>query len=410
MLLFTFFFKNDIFTPSKIPFPISPINLGQDGKASFSVPIELPPGTKDLIPNLSLNYNSGNTINGMVGTGWSLDGLPVVVRDPSFSINYNSNDHFLSSLGGQLVLGLDGFYHHRKENFTRFQPIYAGCGSGPCQWVATDSGGTKYYFGSSPSGTNGQILAVESSQALPNSIRVWALSEVRDLFGNGYTIDYTQEANGDYYPSTIKYNNRSIVFSYEFKTPGEQKPDYAFGSKVIETKRLTSISLKVDGTEIQNYKLTYDNGSILGASRLTSFSKMGYNNLSFTYSTMSNQASYKESKLENIGLINQVRNPLPSFNQGVCLGYMYQCKRKDIPVCLPPPQTKQPCLSAYEADVAKNGCLEYLRSYKDTCLNGNPMNISTRWVIDINGDGKSDFATLAFNVIKLRRLMYDKIA
>ena len=49
------------------------------GAAAYSIPLELPPGTMQVAPDLSLVYNS-HVANGLIGVGWSLNGLSSIER------------------------------------------------------------------------------------------------------------------------------------------------------------------------------------------------------------------------------------------------------------------------------------------------------------------------------------------
>ena len=53
--------------------------VNPDGAASYSIPIDVPPGTGGLAPKLSLSYSSSRG-NGIVGLGWSLAGLSSIHR------------------------------------------------------------------------------------------------------------------------------------------------------------------------------------------------------------------------------------------------------------------------------------------------------------------------------------------
>ena len=82
------------------------------GAATYSIPIQVPPGTAGLQPSLALTYNSQSG-DGLVGVGWSLAGLSTIHRCPSTiaqdgqrrGINYDNNlgnDNFC--LDGQRLI------------------------------------------------------------------------------------------------------------------------------------------------------------------------------------------------------------------------------------------------------------------------------------------------------------------
>ena len=58
-----------------------PGNLGvsNNGAATYTMPLALPPGVGGLAPNLSLNYSSQNG-NGFLGLGWTLGGMSAIHR------------------------------------------------------------------------------------------------------------------------------------------------------------------------------------------------------------------------------------------------------------------------------------------------------------------------------------------
>jgi len=54
-------------------------SVGPDGSASYSVPIDVPPGTAGMSPKLSLSYSSQSS-SGLMGVGWGLSGLSTIHR------------------------------------------------------------------------------------------------------------------------------------------------------------------------------------------------------------------------------------------------------------------------------------------------------------------------------------------
>jgi hypothetical protein len=169
-------------------------NVSPDGSFSYSVPIEIPAGTNGCQPNLSLSYNSSGT-NGMVGVGWSLNGLSFVERDSSKGINYNGTDSFVSS-SGPLMPVAGGYFAAEYDNLSRFE-LVGSIESGSEYWIEHRVDGGKNYYGLTP---DSRIVADRHAPR----IRTWALSRSEDKFGNYYTVTYTVD-QGEYYPVTITY-------------------------------------------------------------------------------------------------------------------------------------------------------------------------------------------------------------
>lgn len=59
------------------------------GAATYSVPIEVPPGRNGIAPNLTLRYNSYQK-NGWIGVGWDLD-MGAIQRSTKRGVNYDTD-------------------------------------------------------------------------------------------------------------------------------------------------------------------------------------------------------------------------------------------------------------------------------------------------------------------------------
>ena len=55
------------------------LNVMPSGAATYSLPISIPPGTKAVMPSLSLIYSS-QAGNGLLGIGWNITGLSAISR------------------------------------------------------------------------------------------------------------------------------------------------------------------------------------------------------------------------------------------------------------------------------------------------------------------------------------------
>jgi hypothetical protein len=109
--------------------PAAAQEAGPDGSFSYTYPIRIPQGVNGIQPDISLVYNS-NGGNGMLGMGWSLSGLPVIARDGSYGIDFDTDDHYVFS-GQRLIYSDpshyyaakgdsgDGYFHTERESFIR---------------------------------------------------------------------------------------------------------------------------------------------------------------------------------------------------------------------------------------------------------------------------------------------------
>ncbi len=248
--------------------------VSPSGSFSYTYPIKLPPGTNGMAPNLALVYDS-SAGNGILGMGWSIAGLDVIERDPSYPINFNVNDHYIYN-GQKLIHDRDlDYYHLEKENYTIIKAI-GDVHGGSGYWVVLLQDGTRRYFGET---WDSLVNAVGQPQP---KTRLWALNRVIDPNGNYYTISYTEDENtGDYYPHVISYTHtqpddlqahRSVEFRYG--TRDDHFVQY-LPTSVDVLKRLTGIDIRIDGGLLRKYELAYDSSPSTGRSRLTSIQEFG---------------------------------------------------------------------------------------------------------------------------------------
>ncbi len=262
--------------------------VGPSGAATYTIPIQVPPGVAGMEPKLALSYNSQGG-NGLLGMGWSLSGLSAITRCPQTvaqdgpqggfvgGVNYNERDRYCLD-GQRLVLvtgasyGADGAeYRTERESFTKIIS-YGAPGNGPTYVgpnffkVWTKSGQIMEYGNSADS----RIEASGKSVA-----RVWAVNKISDTKGNYLTATYAEDtSNGDFYPTRIDYNytgtpaipNASVQFSYQPRT--DVSPAYVSGSIIKTLNRLTNVKTYVGMILVKDYRLNYVVGGATGNSRL----------------------------------------------------------------------------------------------------------------------------------------------
>jgi hypothetical protein len=250
-----------VIVPGEIPgsFSVSP-----SGAATYSVPIQLPPGIRGMQPQLALRYNSQSG-NGIFGMGWNLSGLSTISRCPKAiltdgvrgAITYTQEDRFCLD-GQRLVLtGANGYgvagseYRTEMDGFSKISAVGPASGNsanGPEYFRVITKGGLTMEYGNSADSR----IEVQGR----NAVRVWALTKVVDLVGNSMTWSYLKDG-GQFYPSQISYANTKVNFETE------PRPDsitmYQYGSPIALNKRVVSINVSTVGSTVptRQYRIKY---------------------------------------------------------------------------------------------------------------------------------------------------------
>ncbi|MEI1310169.1 RHS repeat-associated core domain-containing protein [Leptospira venezuelensis] len=427
---------------TSMPMPLPAVSVDPSGKLSVSFPITLPVGTRGMTPDLSLTYTS-NTEDGFLGVGWTIPTIHYIKRDSSFGINYDTNDHFYTSLAGRLVSQGSGNFRSKSESFIRFQS-FGTCGIGPCKWVATDRTGMTYTFGY----LDGEDTSSNSRIPGPSGghVNTWALQEVKDKFGNGYSIQYEVDTGGtDFRPILIRYNihpddsgnsqnNRAVQFNYVARSTisASSFPSYSEGILTQSSKLLQSLKVYVgssitSGNNIYSYTFTYQKSPGSKRARLESIKRDGYDPVDFTYSDgTSISLGLASSSPVNVNLMSSIRQAVPYpgvkradgalIDQNICvLGYAACWQTLFSVPCTgfdPTYQTYSPlgCNPIYEEEhlactvyVAEgwkyiaNGFAApdvYGGSVCGACMTGASVPTSLSFPIDFEGDGKMEFMSI----------------
>ncbi|NOH04075.1 MAG: DNRLRE domain-containing protein [Chloroflexi bacterium] len=166
------------------------------GAATYSLPIEVPPGPGGLQPSLTLNYNSQvvdqMTVlseTGWVGTGWSLD--TGYIERNTHNTQETTDDSYVLHVNGistEVIKNSSG-YHAADENFMKIS--FSASNN---EWTIRDKKGNIYYF-EHPTTMKYSI----GCDLLSSVVNRWSLTRVRNIFDQELTYSYTTETK------TIKY-------------------------------------------------------------------------------------------------------------------------------------------------------------------------------------------------------------
>lgn len=268
------------------------------GAATYSIPIVIPPGRADMQPSLSVDYSSRDG-NGLLGMGWSLDGLSSVTLCPATHVQdgyttgvaYKATDRLC--LDGQHLAvvkgsyGSDGsVYRTFLESFVqiRLQGNYLDSTS---YFVVTLKNGTTNYY---------KVLATPLHVHTPV---VWHLTLQVDPSGNTIRYEYTELTPGEFYIYRILYTGRNFKNHFETGSRSlqfeyEPRPDIGIvwlaGSEFRQTRRLRAIVTGITDNNkgskfvpIRKYSFNYATSPLSGRSLLTSVSGCAYDTRGLQY-------------------------------------------------------------------------------------------------------------------------------
>ncbi|PJZ53960.1 hypothetical protein CH380_08160 [Leptospira adleri] len=351
---------------SSIPLPLPDINVDHTGKASFSIPVEVPPGAGDLVPSISLSYQSGNPDSGFLGKGWSLSGFPKVSKNPSFGIHNVASDQFVSDLTGELRSFGAGVFKSKTETFQKVSKNSNG-------WTVREKTGLETSFGSIQ---NSFSKITDSS----GNDLAWAVDQVRDLNGNGYNVSYFDSSSlPDFALKEVSYihGNARIVFEYESRGSSFFKI-FKFskgGERRTQLSAIRVFAKDQSGTEKETatYNFSYD--IIGGELLLKTIERENFKPLTFSYTNSAPSATSYSASSTNFQLTYRA---FDSSKQRDCDFGALVCLCSSSAACM-----------AASFGLAGEVCRSSVESLGDVCQNGIENSFTS--AVDVSGDGVPEF-------------------
>ncbi len=281
------------------------INISPTGAATYSLPIQVSPGSHGMQPSLGIVYSSQSG-NDILGYSWHLSGLSAISRvnksqyyDGTITPVTLTSADGLALDGQRLISTGSNIYSPENDPYTVIQ-YYA---SSDYYTVTTQDGTVISYGNNSLYSNNSKFYATGSSVAYS-----WAIDRITDPDGNYIQFNYLgSNTTGEYRINEIKYTGNSsnapynsINFYYEKRT--DINTIYLAGNAINQTLLLTSIKVFAEGTLAQDYEFSYFNDGLY-----SKLNKIGFTSNGTSYNpTIVNWGTTPNYKVNNTNLANVV--------------------------------------------------------------------------------------------------------
>jgi len=288
----------------KVGATLAEFRVDEGGNSTYSIPIQVPPGTAGVVPKLSLAYNS-RLGNGVMGPGWTISGGSQITRcrqtrengdigataaDATMPVDFTAGDDrfcldgvrlFMTSVG---VYGANGTaYFPENDPTTRVQAYSSNTSSspppaaGPDYFMVWRKDGTvsTYGYTSAVSANNARVSAILPSTGATVYVN-WNLARVQDSAGNYIDYKYTNQPAGsslpfssgavEYVLAQVSYTGHAtapvsspyatVTFNYTTLT-SSPRLGYQAGIAFLQSQQLASVSVANGATTMRYYKLAY---------------------------------------------------------------------------------------------------------------------------------------------------------
>ena len=295
------------------------LSVSLSGAANYTIPIAVPPGINDVVPQISLVYNSQGT-NGIAGYRWDIAGISTITRIPSTKfhdgtinpIDGGATDRF--ALDGQRLLKKDGGKYfdavgagqgnlYELENFSNIKITSANQTNNPFSTVG--------FRVSYPDGS----FAVYGAESNQRTNMVWAISYWENAQGVRISYTYNNVSGKKLTIASIKYGSTTTnipINEIQFIYKNRIRPDqgYFLGQTLTDDTILSKIKVIGNGVGFRNYVLNYDE-TFLKYERLISITEKNgdetksYNPTTFEYEkTVASETIEAKPTTATIGMSN----------------------------------------------------------------------------------------------------------
>lgn len=247
------------------------IEVNGAGQLQFTLPIALPPGVKNVAPQINLTYTSGSS-NGIAGYGWGISGITNISRVAKnieknreiSGIQLNYSDYYNFN-GQRLILKSGEYGKNGAEYFTEkySNTIIKSVGSivgqnwqGPEYWKVTFEDGSQAWYGALTTGTSNARTPIEYN------IVKW-----EDIHGNYISYNYNQVNNVSVISSIEWGGNQKItkphfnIIQFNYSDRKLNEIAYVNGTEFIQNRLLKNIEVKSNQNKFKKYIIEYEETS-----------------------------------------------------------------------------------------------------------------------------------------------------
>jgi RHS repeat-associated protein len=242
------------------------INVGESGSASYTVPIQVSPGSNGMQPNIAISYNSGGG-NGLMGYGWDLgatSAISFVYKNKYYNGDYSylENYEMVPSLDGERLIQNDDL-SYSPENNPYTKVVFNGT-----QYIVTSQDGIVTTYGSGNG--NSTFYSIGGSNAY-----CYSIDRITDTNGNYIQYYYTGDnTTGEYRVSEIQYTGNASKAPYNsVKFYYSQRNDE--NKSYINGQAIRGFS---NGSLYSTYSFNYIYDGVL-----TKLNKISYSSLGIAY-------------------------------------------------------------------------------------------------------------------------------
>lgn len=339
------------------------IEVNGMGQLQFTLPIALPPGIKNVAPQVSLVYTSSSG-NGIAGYGWNISGISSISRvgkniekDGKIeSVQYNSSDYY--SFNGQRLILKSGEYG--KDGAEYFTEKYSNIkiksiGSimldfqttdAPEYWEVTFEDGSQAWYGVG----NGKTL------------NEYNITKWKDAQGNYITYEYDRESIGGGCNINVITGQLDCTIATDTNINILNKISWG-GNEILDKPHFNEILFNYKERDLK--ELAYNNGRSFFQIKILEYIIVNTNGSQFKKYTID---------YNKLGTNYQFVNKITEYNSSN--------------------EPANPVTIVYKSDGQVNGIFKQDSRYDDI--------VGAKISGDFNGDGKLDF--IKGNTLMLGRL------